>query len=73
MPEVTLERARKAKRAIQSQLEGCDTVTGIGITRADGEYAVKVNLIAPEPTREIPAEVDGVRVCVEITGPLRKR
>lgn len=73
MPEVTLERARKAKRVVQSKLEGCGTVTGIGITRTGGEYAVKVNLAEPEPDREIPTEVDGVQVCIEITGPLRKR
>jgi hypothetical protein len=49
-------------------------VVGIGITRVEGEYAIKVNLSEPiGPGTELPTEIDGVRVRVEVTGVIRAR
>jgi hypothetical protein len=46
----------------------------VGITRVDGEYAVKVNLSDPiDPGIEVPSEIDGVAVAIEITGTIRPR
>jgi hypothetical protein len=73
MPGVTLEQARAAKAAALRHFESVGTVVGVGVTRIAGDYAVKVNLSEPlaEGT-ELPAEIDGVPVHVEIVGPIRK-
>ena len=74
MPQVTLEKARAAKRTAARLLETVETVVGVGITRLDGEYAVKVNLSGPvEPGTKLPTEIDGVAVRIEVTGPIRAR
>jgi hypothetical protein len=74
MPEVTLERAQAAKKAALRLFETVDGVVGVGITRLGGEYAVKVNLSGPvAPGTELPTEIDGVPVRVEMTGPIRAR
>lgn len=74
MPRITLERARAVKRAALTRFERVGTVTGIGITKVDGEYAVKVNLVEPLAEGiEPPDEIDGVRICIEVTGAVRPR
>jgi hypothetical protein len=74
MPQITLDRARAAKRAALARFEQIGHVVGIGITRVAGEYAVKVNLHEPvDPDIEIPTEIDGVPVRVEVTGTIRPR
>jgi hypothetical protein len=74
MPQVTLERARAAKVTALRLLERVGGVVGVGITRVDGEYAVKVNLSAPVAHgTELPSEIDGVPVQVEVIGSVRVR
>ena len=74
MSRVTLEKAQAAKRTALRLLETVDSVVGVGITRLDGEYAVKVNLSGPvRPGTELPTEIDGVAVRVEVTGSIRAR
>lgn len=74
MPAVSLKKARAAKQAALARLRTLDEVVGIGITRIDGEYAVKVNLRQPIDGKiKVPDEIDGVQVCVEITGRIRAR
>jgi hypothetical protein len=74
MPEVTLEKAEAAKQTVLQRFQAIGTVLGVGITRVDGQYAIKVNLSAPvEPGTELPTEIEGVRVRVEITGVIRAR
>lgn len=74
MPRVTLEQARAAKQAVLRHFEGAGATAAVGITRIEGEYAVKVNLAYPvEPGTDVPTEIEGVAVCVEITGPVRAR
>jgi hypothetical protein len=74
MARITLEQARAAKRAALQRFEAIGTVVGIGITRVRGEYAIKVNLREPVgPETELPTEIDGVALRVEITGVIRAR
>ncbi len=74
MPEITLERAQAAKAAALRRFKDLGKVVGVGITRVGGEYAVKVNLSEPlGPGVEIPSEIDGVPIRVELTGPIRPR
>lgn len=74
MPVITLERARAAKKTALRHLRSRDDVVGVGITRVSGKYAVKVNLSEPpEPGTELPDEIDGVPVRIEVTGAIRAR
>ena len=70
--QVTLDQARAAKDAALKTFERIGEVTGVGITRVDDDYAVKVNL--REPVRSgvaVPTHVEGVPVRVEVTGTIR--
>lgn len=50
------------------------TVVGVGITRVDDGYGLKINLQEqPDPDVEMPQDVNGVPVRVEVIGPIRKR
>lgn len=74
MPEITLEQARAAKRAVLERFGAIGCVVGVGITRLSGQYAVKVNLEAPiEAGVDVPDQIDGVPVRVEVTGTIRAR
>jgi hypothetical protein len=74
IPQISLDKAQAAKRTALRQFEKLGKVTGVGITRVKGEYAVKVNLSeAIDPGVELPTEIDGVPVCVEVTGAIRAR
>jgi hypothetical protein len=74
MSHITLDRAQAAKRAALEWFEKVGKVTGVGITRVRGEYAIKVNLSEPiDPGTELPADIDGVPLRVEITGTIRAR
>lgn len=65
----TLEMARHAKRsAAVRSLAQRRQVNGIGITKDAGGYALKVNLVAPLGD-ELPAEIDGVPIAVDLVGP----
>ena len=72
--ESTLDQARKAKITMKRQLKSLHTVTGIGITRVDRGFGVKVNLSeALAKADSVPAQIEGVPIKIEITGPIRKR
>lgn len=74
MAGATLDEARLAKASALSQFSRLADVVGVGITRLDGGYAVKVNLrCAPAKGVELPSTVDGVPVRVEVTGAIVKR
>ena len=68
----SLSQARAAKAKLQTLLRKHPTVNGIGITRLEQGYGVKLNLSAPRDDR-IPDEVDGVPIQVETVGPIVKR
>jgi hypothetical protein len=74
MPRITLDEAQAAKKAALQRFERLGNVVGVGITRVNGEYAVKVNLSEPVgPGVELPTDIDGVPVHVEVTGSIRAR
>jgi hypothetical protein len=74
MPHISLDKAQAAKRSALQRFQKLGKVTGVGITRVKGEYAVKVNLSEPiEPGTELPTDIDGVSVRVEVTGTIRAR
>jgi hypothetical protein len=74
MAPITLERARAAKRAALREFGRIGHVVGVGITRIEGEYAVKINLREPlDPNTQLPTEIDGVAIRIEITGSIRRR
>jgi hypothetical protein len=69
----TLEQARAAKAHAEAVFTPLARVAGIGITRIDGGYDVKVNLREPPaPDVTLPQAVDGVPVRIEVVGAIRK-
>lgn len=74
MADASLEQARAAKERAKTLFAGKAAVVGVGINRVDGGFGVKVNLsIAPPPDADLPESIDGVPVCVEVVGVIRKR
>ena len=67
-----LEQARRAKAKALETLAGRCELSSVGITRSGGRYAVQVNL-EHEPEEALPSEIDGVRLVVKVTGPIRKQ
>ena len=72
MNHTTLDQARAAKGRVRDVIGRKAELAGVGITRIDGGYGVKVNLAGP-PRTELPSEVDGVPLRVEVVGAIRKR
>jgi hypothetical protein len=70
----TLAEARAAKPRALETFGRVARISGIGITRCNDGYGLKVNLAQP-PDRgvRLPAEIDGVPVRVEVVGRIRKR
>jgi len=70
-----LAKARAAKATalkVFSGLLGDDVA--VGVTRIDGEYGLKVNVVHPPPASvNLPAAVNGVPYRLEVTGRLKKR
>lgn len=74
MTRITLQKARAAKAAVLKEFRRLPNLTGVGISKVAGEYAVKINLSAPmaEGT-QLPAEIEGVPITIEVTGTIGKR
>ncbi len=71
---ITLEQARAAKERVRGLCAKKAQVVGVGITRLGAGFGVKVNLASqPEAGVELPQEVDGVPIRVEVVGAIRKR
>ena len=68
---ITLEQARAAKVKLLEQVRGVPEVAGVGITRVNEDYAVKLNLIKASSVA-LPSDVDGVPVRVEVVGASRR-
>jgi hypothetical protein len=75
MNETTLEKARAAKPRAEAAFRRMKaTVVGVGITRIDGGYGVKINIgEPPEAGADLPESVDGVPIRVEVVGTIRKQ
>jgi len=68
-----LQDARAAKEKAKVIFRRLGQVCGVGITRQGDVYAVKVNLEAkPARGTQLPQEIDGVPIVIQVTGPLRK-
>lgn len=70
MNTCTLEQARAAKQKALAVFRGVEA--GVGITRVEAGYGLKVNLPLP-PAKALPQTVNGVPVRFEVVGPIRKR
>jgi hypothetical protein len=69
-----IEQVRAAKSKAAQIFSKLAEVNGVGITRVDEGFGLKVNLSGPPETSESwPTEVDGIPVAVEVIGPLVKR
>ena len=68
MNGVTLERAQAAKAILVAALAGRSELRGIGITRLECGFGVKVNLSRQPEEWTVPDEVDGVPVIVDVVG-----
>lgn len=69
MASVDLKTARLAKRHLASDLAGKPNIAGIGIKPVADGFALKVNLLTETPGLALPADVDGVDLYVEVSGP----
>lgn len=74
MAGADLEQARAARERVKVLFAPLATVVGVGIHRIDGGFGVKVNLSEPAPSgADLPQTIDGVPVCVEVVGTIKKR
>ncbi len=70
----TIEAARAAKNKVMDLIAGVGQVNGVGITRVGDSYAVKINLSEqPAGGVQLPPEMDGVPIVVEVVGKISKR
>jgi len=69
---VSLEQARRAQGFVIEQLREFGIQAAAGLTDVDGSWMVKVNLAMPlELGQELPSEIDGVPVMLEVVGKTR--
>ncbi len=74
MESAQLAAARAVKGKAAEAVGRSSRVCGVGITRRDGVYAVKVNVEEEPAEREtLPAEIDGVPIVVKVVGKVRKQ
>ena len=68
------EKARAAKEKAKMLFAELDHLSGIGLTRRSGHYAVKV-LLSDEPSEdyERPSSIDGVPIVFQVVGKVRKQ
>ena len=68
-----MSAARAAKAHVRHLLAGDSRVNGVGITRAEDSYAVKVNVVSSQDVPDLPDAVDGVPVKVAVVGRISAR
>lgn len=74
MDGADLDRARAVKDRARDLYAKHAPVVGVGITRVDGGFGVKINLgTPPPPGSALPESIDGVPVRVEVVGTIRGR
>lgn len=69
----SLEQARRAKAELSARVADNSVIAGIGLARREGGWGVKVNVVRAAPELQIPADVDGVPVTVEVVGRVAAR
>lgn len=73
MKTASLAEARVAKEKLSKAMGARPEVNGVGITRVRKGYAVKLNLSEDMVGEQLPEEIDGVPVHIEVVGPISKR
>lgn len=68
-----LQQARAAKAHLRTTLARTRGVRGIGLSRREDGYALRVNLERTTADGEIPHQVDGVPVEIKVVGALAAR
>ena len=69
-----LDAARAVKDKVAKIMESFGHVLGVGITRRDGVYAVKVNLEnKPDASEAMPQQIDGVPILIRVVGRIHKQ
>ncbi|GAA2026497.1 hypothetical protein WDZ16_10690 [Pseudokineococcus marinus] len=73
LPGASRDAARAAKSRLASSLAGDRRVNGVGVVRwavgtSAAAYGVRVGVVAEDDAPEVPAEVDGVPVRVDVVG-----
>jgi hypothetical protein len=70
----SLEKARNAKAETLKIFNRLAGSAAVGITRIGDQYGLKVNLAEPlAESVSPPSSVNGVPVCIEVTGQITKR
>lgn len=70
----TIDDARRVKQRAAKLAADVAEVTGVGLTKVDGDYAVKVNVERETAAvRRLPKLIDGVQVVYAATGAIRPR
>lgn len=68
----SLLAARSAKASALKRFKPIADVQGVGITRIAGAYGLKINIRRPIASGiDVPREIDGVPVRVEVVGVIR--
>jgi hypothetical protein len=74
MDGVPIERARAAKTQLLEKLSALPQLGGIGLVRIGDGFGVKVNLSEPlESDENVPQEIEGVPVVIDIVGRVTAR
>lgn len=69
-----LDEARAAKPYAKELFGRFGVVNGVGLTRLGNRYAVKVNFeTAPRADADLPREISGVPVVVQVVGRVHKQ
>ena len=68
-----LREAREAKGRAREIFSRFGKVNGVGITRQDGRYAVKVNFESAPRAGDLPREIAGVPVVFQVVGKLHRQ
>lgn len=72
--QASLARARAVQKKARTQIGKLAPVSGVGITKVGGQYALKVNLASkPKRGATLPTAIDGVPVRTEVVGAIRPR
>ena len=71
MADVTIDSARAAKTQVKKALSRLPELAGVGLTRLGSGYAVKVNLQKAIVGKQLPTQIDGVPVVVEVVGTVK--
>ncbi|SKC76400.1 hypothetical protein [Krasilnikoviella flava] len=67
---VTIDEARAAKPALREALESVEGVRGVGLAQRgdEADWVLQVNVVSLRARKDVPPQVDGVPVQVQVVG-----